>query len=68
MALNSSFSNLYISEKWYFNVSPQAYYLLMDDLKVFYIVGFVSLIKKRFPAFGFDHIEQGDRYRDSFGR
>ncbi len=49
MVLNSSFNNLYISEKLYFNVSPQAYYLLTDDLKGFYIVGFVSLIKKDFP-------------------
>ncbi|MGB5609761.1 hypothetical protein [Eudoraea sp.] len=49
MALNSSFNNLYISEKLYFNISPQAYYLLSDDLKGFYIVGFFSLIKKDFP-------------------
>ena len=49
MSLNTSFTNMYISEKWYFNVSPQAYYLLTDDLKGFYIVGFVSLIKKDFP-------------------
>ncbi|HMB63714.1 MAG TPA: hypothetical protein VKN36_11620 [Eudoraea sp.] len=49
MALNSSFSNLYISEKLYFNISPQAYYLVSDDSKGFYIVGFVSLIKKDFP-------------------
>ena len=49
MALNSYFNNLYISEKLYFNISPQAYYLLTDDLKGFYIVGFVSLIKKDFP-------------------
>jgi hypothetical protein len=49
MVLNSYFNNLYISEKWYFNISPQAYYLLSDDLKGIYIVGFVSLIKKDFP-------------------
>jgi hypothetical protein len=49
MALNSSFTNLYISEKLYFNISPQAYYLLSDDLKGIYIVGFFSLIKKDFP-------------------
>jgi hypothetical protein len=33
----------------YFNISPQAYYLVSDDLKGFYIVGFFSLIKKDFP-------------------
>ena len=49
MVLNSYFNNLYISEKLYFNISPQAYYLLSDDLKGIYIVGFVSLIKKDFP-------------------
>jgi hypothetical protein len=49
MVLNSYFNNLHISEKLYFNISPQAYYLLIDDLKGFYIVGFVSLIKKDFP-------------------
>lgn len=49
MALNTSFNNLYISEKLYFNVSPQAYYLITDDLKGFYIVGFISVIKENFP-------------------
>ncbi len=49
MVLNSTFNNLYISEKLYFNVSPQAYYLVTDDLKGIYVVGFVSLIKKDFP-------------------
>jgi hypothetical protein len=49
MVLNSYFNNLYLSEKLYFNISPQVYYLLTDDLKGFYFVGFVSLIKKDFP-------------------
>ncbi len=49
MVLNSTFNNLYISEKLYFNVSPQAYYLITDELKGFYIVGFFSFIKKDFP-------------------
>ncbi|WP_339750572.1 hypothetical protein [Algoriphagus aquimarinus] len=49
MVLNSYFNNLHVSEKLYFNISPQAYYLLTDDLKGFYFVGFVSLIKKDFP-------------------
>jgi hypothetical protein len=49
MSLNTSFNNLYISEKLYFNIFPQAYYLLTDDLNGLYVVGFVSLIKKDFP-------------------
>ncbi|SKB65552.1 hypothetical protein SAMN05660866_02599 [Maribacter arcticus] len=49
MVLNSYFNNLHISEELYLNISPQAYYLLTDDLKGFYLVGFVSLIKKNFP-------------------
>lgn len=49
MVLNSHFNNLFISEKLYLNISPQAYYLISDDLKGFYIVGFVSLIKNDFP-------------------
>jgi hypothetical protein len=49
MVLNSYFNNLHISEKLYLNVSPQAYYLVTDDLKGYYFVGFVSLIKKDFP-------------------
>lgn len=49
MSLNTSFNNLNISEKLYFNVSPQAYYLLTDDLKGFYVVGFISFIKRDFP-------------------
>ncbi|MGB3144136.1 MAG: hypothetical protein WBB24_08505, partial [Maribacter sp.] len=33
LVLNSAFTNLYISEKFYFNVSPQVYYLTTDDDK-----------------------------------
>ncbi len=49
MVLNSYFNNLHISEKLYLSISPQAYYLISDDLDGLYIVGFISLIKKDFP-------------------
>ncbi|WP_437396172.1 hypothetical protein [Flagellimonas lutimaris] len=50
MVLNSYFNNLHISEKLYFKISPQAYYLLSDDLKGLYVVSFISLLKKDFPV------------------
>jgi hypothetical protein len=49
LTLNTSFNNLFISEKLYFNVSPQVYYLRLDDLTGYYAVGFVTLAKKDFP-------------------
>ncbi len=49
VVLNSSFTNLYISEKCYLNISPQVYYLTLDDLKGYYAVGFITLAKKGFP-------------------
>lgn len=49
VVLNSAFSNLYISQKLYFNVSPQIYFLTLDDLKGYYAVGFITLAKKDFP-------------------
>jgi hypothetical protein len=47
--LNPYFNNLHISKELYLDISPQAYYLTSDDLRGFYIVGFVSLKKKDFP-------------------
>lgn len=49
LVLTSSFKNLYITDQFYFNVSPQAYYLATDDLKGYYVVGFITLAKKDFP-------------------
>ena len=49
LVLNASFTNLFISEQLYFNISPQTYYLTTDDLKGFYVVGFLTLAKKDFP-------------------
>ena len=49
LVLNASFTNLFISEKLYFNISPQAYYLTTDDDVGYYVVAFVTLGKKEFP-------------------
>jgi len=49
LTLNASFTNLFISENLYFNVSPQAYYLRLDDRTGYYVVGFITLAKKDFP-------------------
>ncbi len=49
VVLNASFTNLNISEELYFNVSPQTYYLTTDNLKGFYVAGFLTLAKKDFP-------------------
>lgn len=49
MVLNSYFNNIYISKNLFFNISPQAYHLILDDLKGFYFVSFLSLKKKNFP-------------------
>lgn len=49
LTVNASFTNLSISEKLYFNVSPQAYYLRLDDKTGYYVVAFITLEKKDFP-------------------
>lgn len=49
LVLNSSFINLYVSEQFYFNISPQVYYLTTDDEQGYYMVGFITLAKKDFP-------------------
>lgn len=49
LVLNSSFTNLYLTEQLYLNVSPQIYYLTTDDLKGYYVAGFLTLAKRDFP-------------------
>ena len=49
LVMNSSFSNLYISEHYYFNVTPQVYFLTNDELKGYYAAGFITFAKKDFP-------------------
>ncbi|MFC4218790.1 hypothetical protein [Flagellimonas marina] len=50
LVLNSYFNNLNITKDLYFNISPQTYYLRMDDKEGFYAVGFVTLAKRDFPV------------------
>jgi len=49
LVLNSSFTNLYLTEQMYLNITPQVYYLTTDDLKGYYMAGFLTLAKKDFP-------------------
>lgn len=50
VVLNSYFNNLNITKNLYFNISPQTYYLRMDDKEGFYAVAFVTLFKRDFPV------------------
>ena len=49
LVLNSAFTNLYISEQFHLNISPQVYYLTTDDDQGYYVAGFISFGKKDFP-------------------
>ena len=49
LVLNTSVSNISISNDLYLNFTPQAYYLTQDDLKGFCTAGFLTLGKKDFP-------------------
>ncbi len=49
LVFNSSFNNMFISEQFYFNVTPQAYFLTTDDLKGYYVAGYITFAKKDFP-------------------
>lgn len=47
--LNTFFKNLYITDQYYFDINPQAYFLATDNLQGYYLAGFLSLHKKDFP-------------------
>jgi len=47
--LTSTFKNLYITDQYYFNITPQAYFLGTDDLQGYYVAGFLAFKKKDFP-------------------
>lgn len=49
VTFNSSFKKLYISQQFYFNISPQVYYLRTDDLVGYYVNGLIELAKDGFP-------------------
>lgn len=49
LVLNANFSNLPISGSYYFNFTPQVYYLTTDYLTGYYTAAFLTLSKKEFP-------------------
>tara|TARA_R110000868_G_scaffold111539_1_gene301108 strand:+ start:1300 stop:2046 length:747 start_codon:yes stop_codon:yes gene_type:complete len=49
LVLNATLKQIPISETFFFNVTPQVYYLTTDDLTGYYAAGFLTLGKKDFP-------------------
>ncbi len=49
IALQSSFSNLKLSDEISITFTPQIYYLGMDELRGFYVASGISFMKKNFP-------------------
>lgn len=49
LTLNAGFNELYLSDQFYLNLTPQIYYLRTDDLEGYYTAGFLTLAKKDFP-------------------
>lgn len=49
LTLNSNFSNIRISEKFYMKFYPQVYYLRMDKEDGFYITASLTLARRDFP-------------------
>ncbi|MEC7770335.1 MAG: hypothetical protein VX798_04080 [Bacteroidota bacterium] len=49
VVFTSTFKNLYVTDQYYFDITPQAYFLATDDLQGYYVAGFLSFRKKDFP-------------------
>lgn len=49
LTLNSNFSNIRLSEKFYLKFNPQVYYLRMDKEDGFYITASLTLARRDFP-------------------
>lgn len=49
LTLNAAFSKLYLKKKYYLNVSPQVYFLSLDELTGYYAVAFLSVARDNFP-------------------
>lgn len=47
--LTSTIKNLFFTDRYYLNVTPQAYYLVTDDIDGYYVAGFLTLARKDFP-------------------
>ena len=51
VVFTSTFKNLYITDQYYFDITPQTYFLATDDLQGYYVAGFLSFKKKDFPLY-----------------
>ena len=49
LTLNSSFTNIKLTNDFFLNFTPQAYYLNIDGLDGFYFTSVLNLAKKNFP-------------------
>jgi hypothetical protein len=49
MALNSSITQVSVSEQFYLNVSPQVFYLKMGELDGFYTNASLAILRRAFP-------------------
>ncbi|MBO0330329.1 hypothetical protein [[Muricauda] lutisoli] len=49
VVFTSTFKNLYVTDQYYFDITPQAYFLATDDIQGYYLAGFLSFKKKDFP-------------------
>ncbi|GLU45373.1 hypothetical protein [Allomuricauda sp. NBRC 101325] len=49
--LTATFNNLYFTDKYYLNITPQTYFLATDDLQGYYAAAFLSLKRKDFPLY-----------------
>lgn len=49
LVFNTTFSDIALSRSFYFNFTPQVYYLTSDDLHGYYTSGFLTIAKKDFP-------------------
>ncbi len=49
LVLHTNFGNIPISGSYYFNFTPQVYYLTTNDLTGYYTSAFLTLAKKEFP-------------------
>ena len=49
VTINSNFSNIRLSEKFYMKFNPQVFYLKMDDVDGFYATSTITLVKQNFP-------------------
>lgn len=49
ITFNSNFSNIKITDQFYFNINPQLYYLKLDAQDGYYFTSSLTLAKKKFP-------------------